>query len=260
MDGSKRGRNERRNRPAIIVASCVVASACHAYDHDQYQQLIDGATSDTANVDSNDVANTLDAADATDAMALPDAMDALNPIDVAHDIPDVATIQTDAMDVIVAVDAAPDAGCGPNIVLNGGYESGLLGWNTFVDSTVMATIAPSAMTPFAGSDSAQIHVTAAAADSWHVQISQAPLMFTGHRLHLVFSVRGDPGRSIEVGFQHGTTPFTGYGSNIVPVTSAWVRHTYDIVTPADDMGQIFFFLGDSVGDTFVDEVSVSICP
>lgn len=250
---------------ALAVVFSSLGGACHAYDRDQYGQLVDGSVQDALpDASVNDIvadqstgADVLDVSDVSD-VAVSMGVDVT---DTTVAVPDavVVTDATDATDTVTTVDV-PDSGCGPELVLNGGFEPGLLAWTSYIDPGTMATISPSTNNPFEGSHSANIDVLAGLGASWHAQINQAPLIFPGSRLRMSFVVRGDPGRMITIGFQHAVSPFTAYCSERIPVTATWTPFSFDCVAPMDNGGEIFFLVGDSLGNTFIDAVSLKACP
>jgi uncharacterized protein (TIGR03437 family) len=158
----------------------------------------------------------------------------------------------------------------PNLLQDGSFETPLPGgWHLSVDGATgaAATLSETTSTAAIGSASGLIDVTAAGT----IATANSPVPFTsiqfwqsgialeqGHIYSLQFWAKADTGRNLRPAiFQNGGS-FTNYGlsATVVP-GNTWQRYAFYFQSNATDpSARVTFYLGDQVGNTWLDGVIV----
>ena len=154
---------------------------------------------------------------------------------------------------------------GPDLLVNGGFESGLQGWTLYVFNNNkgpgVAAAAVDNFTVAQGNSSAQITVSSVAANSYDIQFQQGGISLSGGTIYqLQFWARADVTRSISV-FCKGV-PGTFYGlSQQFSLGTSWQLYSASF-TAAENAtdGIIEFSVGDVAGSVWLDGVTLSVAP
>ena len=174
------------------------------------------------------------------------------------DVPIADATQDDS-----ATDAPP--GCGPNLILNPGFELGFTSWSTGIHLTdagvPFGTIAVSTLNPHDGLQEARADTTTLSELQWESSLGQDWLPFTGgsHVMRLSFWVRGMPDTWLRASVQRGYGGYLEYCYFFVSVNPNWTQFNADCVTSDDVDGQLGFGFAQATGPTFIDSVSLRAC-
>ena len=150
---------------------------------------------------------------------------------------------------------------GPNLLTNGGFETGLAGWGFFVDDDgqAAATVNVDNSTVADGRASVHIDVTSADSNAWQVNLYQGSLPLTaGASYQLQFWARADAIRLITIDCESASAPYNNYGlDNQRSIDTTWRFYTVTFVanTTAQD-GMLQFDVGDVAGNVWIDDVQL----
>jgi hypothetical protein len=147
---------------------------------------------------------------------------------------------------------------GDNQVRNGGYEAGLSPWRVELHGSASALATTETSNAYRGQASARINVTAIDGTNWHVQWLQTMLSMKKDSAYAVsFAARSDRARSIFVGVQQNSSPYTFYTGAAFNLTTNWQRFTFSFIAPATMIGdtKLAFMLGDEAGHYWFDDVA-----
>lgn len=145
-----------------------------------------------------------------------------------------------------------------NLLANGSFETDLARWQLNVNRAgpANATVAADASIVAEGRSSAHIRVESAGAASFHVNLSQSGIaMSAGAEYRVQFWARSDPPRTITV-FSPGTggnNPLTAS----ISIGTSWKLYSASFLASATvSEGQLSFWVGDAVGDVWLDDVQL----
>jgi len=156
-------------------------------------------------------------------------------------------------------------GTAPNLLMNGGFESGLSGWqlNVSNDGQGKATATPDSSIVADGSASAHIDIISPATVNWHIGLEQDNIALTaGKNYQVQFWARADTPRTITVFSQGGAPNFTNYGlSAQIAIGTSWSLYSasFTAAATAND-GRLEFWVGDVAGNVWLDDVALSAAP
>ncbi len=151
---------------------------------------------------------------------------------------------------------------GSNLLLNGGFESGLTDWSFIVnnDGQAQATISLDTTSFVEGKASAHIDVISVGTADWHVDLEQPGVsLAAGQSYQLTFWARADQPRVINLNSQGGAPNYPNYGlSSQIAIGTLWKMYSASFVAPvtATD-GRIQFFVGDVAGNVWIDGVQLT---
>jgi len=150
-----------------------------------------------------------------------------------------------------------------NLILNGGFESPLTGaWllNIVNDGQGAGTVSLDSTTAADGNSSAHIAVSSAATAPWHIQLEQDTIPLSqGVNYQVQFWARADAPRTITVQMQGGPPNTIFYGLNTpISIGTTWGLYsaTFTSTSTATD-GRLEFWVGDVVGNVWLDDVQLS---
>jgi hypothetical protein len=147
----------------------------------------------------------------------------------------------------------------PNLLTNGGFESGTLSpWLFFANGA--GTVASAALdtTVFeSGTASARLTVTVPAAYNWQVDLEQDGLsVSSGSTYQVQFWAKASSARSIGVALQGGSPSFAYYGLNTqLSIGTTWALYSLPFVGSATAHdGRLEFSVGAVAGNVWLDDV------
>ncbi len=149
----------------------------------------------------------------------------------------------------------------PNLVANGGFETGSLSPWTFsaYDGVAKATVALDSTTAADGTTSAHVNVTAAGTQNYHIDLASARFPLVSGKQYIVsFWAKSDVAQTIQVAAQGGTPNYAYYGLiNLFSIGTTWARdsRTFTATATASD-ASLEFFLGATVSNIWLDDVQV----
>jgi len=157
------------------------------------------------------------------------------------------------------------SGQSADLLVNGGFEAGLSGWqlNVTNDGQGQATVAPDQTIVADGSSSAHIIITSPGTANWHIALLQDNIAFTsGAQYRVQFWARADSPRVITVVFDGGPPNFPQEGPSApISIDTSWRRYSaYFIAAMTVNDGRIQFWVGDIAGNVWLDDVSLSAAP
>jgi len=147
----------------------------------------------------------------------------------------------------------------PNLITNGGFETGsLLPWALSV-SAGKATAALDSTTEADGATSAHVNVSSAAPSNWQIDFGSARFsLVSGKQYTISFWAKSDVAQTIQVATQGGAPNWSYYGVNTMfSVGTTWARDslTFKATTTASDTA-LEFFLGGKASNIWLDDVQV----
>ena len=147
----------------------------------------------------------------------------------------------------------------PNLITNGGFETGSLSPWTLSAGAGKATAALDGTTAADGTNSAHVNVTSAAPSNWQIDFASArfPLV-SGKQYTISFWVKSDVVQTIQVAMQGGPPSYSYYGMNTMfSVGTTWTRDslTFKATATANDTS-LEFFLGGKASNIWLDDVQV----
>jgi len=157
------------------------------------------------------------------------------------------------------------AGPSPNELANSGFENGLTGWSLDLtsDGSDAATVTVDTTNPADGKASAHVSVISAATADWHIDFEQHNLALTaGTEYEVQFWARADRPHSFIVYTQGGAPDYPAYGlDQTISIGTTWNLYSVSFVAPvtASD-GRLEFFLGNEVGNVWLDDVELYKAP
>jgi hypothetical protein len=149
-----------------------------------------------------------------------------------------------------------------NLLANGGFEQGLLGWTLLLNNSNAASATAVADTAISaeGASSAHLTVPAVLDSNWYMDLEQDNLSFTaGTTYRLQFWARADTTRTLSVGSQGGPPNFPSYGlSAQFTIGANWGLYTASFLAPvtATD-ARLEFLAGDPAGSVWIDGVQLA---
>jgi hypothetical protein len=155
---------------------------------------------------------------------------------------------------------------GPNLLANGGFESGLNNWAFWVDNDGkgQATVAVEPSNPAPGyRNSAHVTVTSAATMNWHIDLEQDNLPLTaGVEYQVQFWARADAPRVITIFSQGGAPDYPYYGlSAQISIGTAWKLYSvsFEALSTAHD-ARLEFWFGQQAGNYWLSGVQLFKAP
>ena len=147
----------------------------------------------------------------------------------------------------------------PNLITNGGFETGSLSPWTLSVSAGKATATLDSTTAADGATSAHVNVTSGAPSNWQIDFASArfPLV-AGKQYTISFWVKSDVAQTIQVATQGGAPNWSYYGMNTMfSVGPTWTRDslTFTATATANDTS-LEFFLGGKASNIWLDDVQV----
>ena len=150
----------------------------------------------------------------------------------------------------------------PNVIVNGGFETGSLSpWTLTVnrDGVAQATVALDSTTAADGTSSAHVNVVAAGTQNYHITLASKTFsLVSGKQYIITFWVKSDVNQTIQVATQGGAPNYAYYGlNNVFSVGTTWVRdsRTFTASATATDSA-LEFFLGGKASNIWLDDVQV----
>ncbi len=156
-------------------------------------------------------------------------------------------------------------GAAPNLLMNGGFESGLTGWqlNVVNDGQGKATVTPDNSIVAVGTGAAHLDIISPGTVNWHVMFEQDNLPLTARTEYQVqFWARADTPRTITVFSQGGPPNFTNYGLFAqIAIGTGWSLYSapFTATATAND-ARLEFWVGDVAGNVWLDGVALSVAP
>lgn len=155
-----------------------------------------------------------------------------------------------------------DIGPNPNLMTDGGFESALSpNWGMWVNTSAgcAATVVRDTTDKAVGSASAHINVTNTGEGvNWHIDFHQLNRsLAAGQDYDLIFWAKTGPTtRTLTLSCQKGSPDWRNYGLyDTVDLSSQWQEYT--VAWQANETvsdARILFFVGDALGDVWLDEV------
>ncbi|MBN1479514.1 T9SS C-terminal target domain-containing protein [candidate division KSB1 bacterium] len=140
-----------------------------------------------------------------------------------------------------------------NMVLNGDFASGKGYWK-------LSTNASAAANWSTAEQVGHIHISNGGSELWHVQLDQAGmLLLNGEDYLFEFDAWADAPRPIGAVVLQQESPFTNYGEIGLTALSTRSKHfayTFKMKHQTDFNAAVVFILGQSVGDVYIDNVSL----
>jgi hypothetical protein len=150
----------------------------------------------------------------------------------------------------------------PNLIVNGGFESGTLSpWTLLLnkDGVVAGTLTLDSTTAAQGTTSAHIAITSAGTANWHADLEQSSLSLVAGATYAVrFWAKADSARSFPIVLQGGAPNYAIYGLDAnVSIGTTWQLYTVTFVAPttASD-GRLQFYLGSNTGNVWLDNIQL----
>jgi hypothetical protein len=153
----------------------------------------------------------------------------------------------------------------PNLIANGGFESGLKDWQLdfFNDGKGSATVKADSANPEDGKYDAEISVASAATADWHISLEQDNLPITaGVEYQVKFWARASSPRYITLNLQ-GTAPnYPNYGLwTQTTIGTTWKQYTASFLASATaNDARLEFWFGNAAGQVWLDDVTFSQAP
>jgi Tfp pilus assembly protein FimT len=157
--------------------------------------------------------------------------------------------------------------CPVNLILNGSFENTggspwYTPWGVTVNNSGVATFTQNTANFTHGTKSMAINITTPSTVTQGVQLRQAGLALTGGGTRTFsFRAKASAARSISVGVQMASSPFTVYASSpssgTVNLTTSWQLFTFTVTPPNDAINdQIYFNMGLVAGTVYIDDVQI----
>ena len=143
----------------------------------------------------------------------------------------------------------PPATC--NLIKNGTFDDGLDNWTTYVNSAANASY-------YTGYNNAYIYNLNGGTSSWHVQLYQKDLNFSGGSRYIIsFDVKANSNRSITVDVTRAVQPHDALFYAWMQVSASWERKYLVFETEADfNNARLVFNLGKSNVGIYFDNVKI----
>ena len=147
----------------------------------------------------------------------------------------------------------------PNLITNGGFETGSFSPWTLSVSAGKATAALDSTTAADGATSAHVNVTSAAPSNWQIDFASARFaLVSGKQYTISFWAKSDVAQAIQAATQGGPPSYSYYGMNTMfSVGTTWGRQslTFKATATAGDTS-LEFFLGGKASNIWLDDVQV----
>lgn len=141
-----------------------------------------------------------------------------------------------------------------NMLINGDFSNGDMGWTGFVNSTTANA------TYLIASGQLNAAISNGGTANWHVQFYQGGLLIeSGKSYTLSFDARTSQSRTIEARVEKNGDPWTGFFNELPVLTTAMQNfsYTFTMSEPTEIDGRVSFNLGNGSGDVFIDNVVLS---
>ncbi|MFN8595742.1 MAG: carbohydrate binding domain-containing protein, partial [Anaerolineae bacterium] len=155
---------------------------------------------------------------------------------------------------------------GPNLIVNGSFESAIIPpWDFWADtgSGYVAGVTRDTSTAAQGSASARINITNTAGTDWRIDFFQDNRsLLKGTAYDLAFWAKSDVTRTITLDSQKNAAPWTGYGLwQEVTIDPTWRLYTvtFEATATAND-ARLQFLVGAITGTVWLDDVHLTLHP
>ncbi|MGQ0698347.1 MAG: Calx-beta domain-containing protein [Panacagrimonas sp.] len=146
-----------------------------------------------------------------------------------------------------------------NLVQNSGFETGALSpWYFFTAGNALGSAAVDSAVRFEGNRSARVNLTRADTPApWNATLGQNLNLVAGTLYTLKFHARADRTRPIGALLQRNVSPYTVYFGQTPTLNTGWQEFTYTFTAPVTTAAVLSLNLGQSVGNVWVDKVSLA---
>jgi hypothetical protein len=157
--------------------------------------------------------------------------------------------------------AAP---AGTNVIVNGDFETSIdPPWQLWVNTGCAANLTRQATNAASGAACVRAEVTQTTGTEWHIDFAQWNRSLTqGVTYNLTFFARAATNRNITLSSQKGAPDWRNYGLyQRVALTTNWQPYTVTFTaTETVSDARIQFFLGESIGTVWLDNVQLTQAP
>lgn len=149
----------------------------------------------------------------------------------------------------------PDPNVTSNLLINGDFEMGTLGWDIQNHSGANGTITAVENSDMSGSYALKICATNTGTANWHVQIRQNAPFETGKKYEISFMAKADATRSMAVAVQQEGGSWTTHFQNNVSLTTEPQSFSFEFnSTTADPTAKLKFYTGTNSTCVYIDRV------
>jgi len=146
----------------------------------------------------------------------------------------------------------------PNQLLNHNFENGGLYWSTNQFNGASANFNLSSTDAYEGGTAMCVDVLNNGNNFWDIQLGRSDAyLIAGQHYTLSFWAKAENnGSDLDVSFIHPTNYFSYIYRNI-PLTNTWQQYTIEFISPVTLTTLMNFDLGDEVGETCFDDISLA---
>lgn len=149
----------------------------------------------------------------------------------------------------------PDNQPTSNMLINGDFEMGTMGWDIQNHSGANGTITAIENTDMSGSYALQICASSTGTANWHVQVRQNAPFVAGKKYEISFKAKADAPRNIAVAVQQEGGSWTTHFQNDVSLTTEPQSFSFEFSpTVTDATAKLKFYTGTNSVCVYVDRV------
>ncbi|MFN6947245.1 MAG: endo-1,4-beta-xylanase, partial [Cytophagaceae bacterium] len=143
----------------------------------------------------------------------------------------------------------------PNLLVNGEFDLGTLGWDIQNNSGANGTMSVVQNGNMSGANALRICPTNPGTANWHVQVRQDAPFEAGKKYTISFMSKADATRFIDVGIQQEGGDWTSYFGGRADLTTSNQEFTFDFEpTVSDPTAKLKFYVGANPTCVFIDKV------